>query len=568
MKRVKSGRTGRVGWRFRFTDPVTGNRSHRTFWYLDKQKAQDRFKQFMDERQARKDGLRSYPGWHMSYVDFVAKFIDEALISSERRRKRLKQVLERNELELQVVSDFTELGQMTAQCQKVEKTRGDVYVRQTLQPALKQLTSWAASIGLLPHSPLANWRKIPRRTEPKRRRAFLPDQVNAILAAADERDAMFGRKYRTAVVFKALLLAGNRPGAVLASKVGDLTEDRIVLPPGNGKKRNGLAFLPPVFVRELRQHLLIRGSPGVNEPLFVSPEGKPADRDNLRDEFVACMLLAFVRMCWEAGDPLAQEVEPVEVAGLIYSGRVRGFDGAPAKDPKKIAWRERHVQAIEELTAKLKPQVDRLHEGRDMYALRKTHISWAMRLADPLSVKVQVGHAPQDVTERFYDDPALVDPMQSAQAVWDVLTGEALLARDRRGARQLRLAVGAEGMTDPGAPNGLMCPEIAPEVDPKADHTDGTGSSDPSRENRPKSQVHAHPRDRRGATRGIRTHDLRFTKCHKQHTYMSADARPCSQALPPCGITAIRVFAHVRGRPAVDAFRGLQNGLHDLACST
>ena len=35
-KRVTSGRTGRTGWRFRFRDPVTGSRTHRTFWVSEK----------------------------------------------------------------------------------------------------------------------------------------------------------------------------------------------------------------------------------------------------------------------------------------------------------------------------------------------------------------------------------------------------------------------------------------------------------------------------------------------------------------------------------------------------
>jgi len=60
-----------------------------------------------------------------------------------------------------------------------------------------------------------------------------------------------------------------------------------------------------------------------------------------------------------------------------------------------------------------------------MYALRKTHISWARRLVNADSVKLQVGHAPQDIEERHYLD--LVDAKKSSQAVWDVLTGSRTL---------------------------------------------------------------------------------------------------------------------------------------------
>ena len=68
--------------------------------------------------------------------------------------------------------------------------------------------------------------------------------------------------------------------------------------------------------------------------------------------------------------------------------------------------------------------VARFCENQDMYALRKTHISWARRLVNADSVKLQVGHAPQDVEERHYLD--LVDARESAQAVGDMLTAKAL----------------------------------------------------------------------------------------------------------------------------------------------
>ncbi|HEY3323412.1 MAG TPA: hypothetical protein VGP72_23355 [Planctomycetota bacterium] len=56
-----------------------------------------------------------------------------------------------------------------------------------------------------------------------------------------------------------------------------------------------------------------------------------------------------------------------------------------------------------------------------MYCLRKTHISWARRLVNADTVKLQVGHAPQDIEERLYLN--LVVARVSAQAVWNVLTG-------------------------------------------------------------------------------------------------------------------------------------------------
>lgn len=501
LKRVVSKRTGKVGYWCRTSDPATGKRKKMTFWFSERREAEKALRRWLEEREAVKLGLPDYSGWQMSFPEIVEKFLEEAPISSDRRRKRLKQVLERNDLGLDVVSDFSDLGKMTARCRKVVPKRGDVHVGHTLQPALKQLTAWATSVGLLPHDPLSKWKKIQRQTEPRKRHAFLPDEVNGITAAANERDAFLDRACPTAVAFKALLLTGNRPGVVLAAKVGDLRDGRIVLPPGNGKKRNGMAFLPPAFAAELRSYLAARGNPGLDAPLFASPRGEGADPTNISHEFRQCMALAFVRMCWPTSDPLAQEVQPTEVARMILSGRARGFDGTPPSDPKKIARRRHRVQAVQRVAAKIGPEVARLMENRDMYALRKTHISWARQIANHDSVKAQVGHAPQDVEERFYLD--LVDASQSAQAVWDVLTGKIELAGARRRRRFLKLAAGAESAMARAEDANEVAPVLAPKT--------GTSGSDTAGVDAVAPQVRARREDRCGATRGIRTHDLRFT---------------------------------------------------------
>ena len=78
-----------------------------------------------------------------------------------------------------------------------------------------------------------------------------------------------------------------------------------------------------------------------------------------------------------------------------------------------------------------------------MYNLKHTHISWARRLkVNPDSVKAQVGHAPQDVAERFYLD--LVDLQESPLAVWSVLTGERDLQSNHTKADLQLRAVGDE----------------------------------------------------------------------------------------------------------------------------
>ena len=98
----------------------------------------------------------------------------------------------------------------------------------------------------------------------------------------------------------------------------------------------------------------------------------------------------------------------------------------------------------------------RLLDGRDLYALRKTHVSWARRLVNPDSVRVQVGHAPQDIEERHYSDARLVDARASAEAVWRTLAGEAV--RDSRP----RLALAAGGEVDPNRDPARVYPEGKP----------------------------------------------------------------------------------------------------------
>jgi len=296
-KRVKSKRAGRTGYRYRYTDPATGGRTHKTFWLPERREADRAFSEHMASREAVRIGLPDNSGWQMSYGKFLSRFLDEAPIASDDRRRKLARILERNELGLSIVSELANPGPLTSKCRKLARSRGDVYVRDTLQQALKQMTAWAASGGVISYDPLASWKKIPRKSEKRKRSAFLPEQVRAILEAAGERDEIYGRDYPSPIVFKAVLFTGNRPGVLLATKVLDFDPavGRIILPEANGNKRSGAAFLPPAFVQELVAYLVLRGTPGAGEPLFLSPKGSKPDGVNVSHEFTSCMILAFVK---------------------------------------------------------------------------------------------------------------------------------------------------------------------------------------------------------------------------------------------------------------------------------
>mgnify|MGYP001558429190 CR=1 FL=1 len=159
--RVKSGKTGRSGWCFRFTDPVTGRRTHKTFWFGERREAETAFRLFLEGRDSKRLNLPDHSGWCMSYQDLVKRFLVEAPISTERRRARLQLVLGRNECGLQVGSDLAHIGKLSATCRKVQEKKGEHYAVFSLQAALKQLSRWAACVALLPHDPLGGWKRLP-----------------------------------------------------------------------------------------------------------------------------------------------------------------------------------------------------------------------------------------------------------------------------------------------------------------------------------------------------------------------------------------------------------------------
>jgi integrase len=418
-KSVKSGRSGRRGWRYRYTDPLNRQRSSITIWLSERREADRGFKEFMDGREAKRLGLPDKSGWQMSFDNLAAKFIAEAPLASEDRRERLRLVFERNELDLAIVADLADLGKLTAACLKLIPKHGDNYVVFSIQRSLKQMSRWAASVGILPHDPLHPWARLPWSGQKRHRKAFLPKEISAVFQAAADYDAVFGHKHPSGMVFATLLLSGNRPGAVVGAKIGDLDQDKIQLPPGNGKKRNGSATLPAAFVAELRKYIALRPGAGVDDPLLVSHKGQSVNRQNISQYFERCMILASVRSVWPSD--AHSEATPFDVAHRIYTGKLRGLNGSAATDPMKRALQAEHKAAVEKLAERLEPMVRRFLEGRDMYCLRKTHISWARQLASPDAVRLQVGHAARDVEEKHYLD--FVDARLSSQAVWDVLTG-------------------------------------------------------------------------------------------------------------------------------------------------
>jgi integrase len=418
------------GYQLRYTHPITKQRRKHTFRIHEVRKAEKAAFKFLDGLHGQAEGLPDDSGWKMLFPELVTKFLDEAPISTETRRKKLRKALENNYLGVLCGADFTRKGTLTAKCQRLRSDRGDEFVRKTVQQPLKQVTAWAASIDLFPYDPLARWKRLPRLTEAPRKRAWSSLEMRAFLAACRELDALIERKFPTTVIFKALLITGNRPGAVLRSTVGSLQAHRIYLHPGKGKKRNGKAYIPPAFHSELSEYIKLRGNPGAKESLFVSPEGAEVDLRNLRQTFTESATLAAVRLDWPSEMPEALTVKPIEVCNAILKGKIK-LCGAPPRTAEAIEKRDQKIAAIQTVLNHLKPLVETRLQDRPMYSFRKTHRTWAKQFVGDDAVRLQCGWASAEISEKHYLDDDFNDAGESAAAVWKVLIGELQLKSER-----------------------------------------------------------------------------------------------------------------------------------------
>ncbi|MGD0088571.1 MAG: hypothetical protein ABSE73_01500, partial [Planctomycetota bacterium] len=93
---VISKKTNRKGYRGRYTDPISGERKQHTEWFSDRRMAEDAWKIFLDNLNARATGLPDNSGWKLPYSVIVERFIAEAPITTDRRRNQLESKLQHN----------------------------------------------------------------------------------------------------------------------------------------------------------------------------------------------------------------------------------------------------------------------------------------------------------------------------------------------------------------------------------------------------------------------------------------------------------------------------------------
>lgn len=350
------------GWQFRAVDPVTHRRVKRTETVAGKTAACEAFRLWLRGRQRVAAGLPDESGWTMPYATLVQTFLAQAPIATERRRKQLRRVLERNELHLQVAADLAHTGALTQKLLKVSQATGTHYARFNVQAFLKQLTAWAASARVLPTDPLAHWARIAWEGRELIRRPLEPHEMAAIL----ERAEAHGRAWRAVMSPRkpllALLLTGARPTALLHAKVRDLRNGRIYLPAGQGRKRNGQAALPAAFFAELQAAR--QGAPK-DAPLFVGMKGTSLDRIRLGRQFNS--FLQAVGITDERVDMYCLRATHITWArARVNPDSVRSQVGHAGRDVE-----ERHYLGVVDPRASADAVWTILQEAMQLQALRK-----------------------------------------------------------------------------------------------------------------------------------------------------------------------------------------------------
>src|ERR1043165_7963641 len=109
LKKVVSKKTGRVGFRARCLDPLTGQRTQQTFWVAERADAELAFQKFMSNRGKRAYNLPAETGWQLPYGELVERFLKDSGCSVG-RTERLRECLTRNPLNIAVLGEFSTRG--------------------------------------------------------------------------------------------------------------------------------------------------------------------------------------------------------------------------------------------------------------------------------------------------------------------------------------------------------------------------------------------------------------------------------------------------------------------------
>lgn len=219
-------------------------------------------------------------------------------------------------------------------------------------PTVGMVLAYAVDRKLIPSNPMRGgsplWKAEPSEKEPK---PFSPDEVKAVLGAADQVNKGFGPLLRFG------LCLGARHGEVRALNVGDLLPDGRVsihrtysqgaLKERTKNRKSRVVSLLPIagldpdqVLREVRA--LAKGRP-VAAPLFLSPHGERVTEGSLKERWNRVIDLSGVERrepeqwfrhtlaCYEAtntGNPFLIAAQLGDTVGIVTKHYAKAFEAA------------------------------------------------------------------------------------------------------------------------------------------------------------------------------------------------------------------------------------------------
>jgi integrase len=393
-------RTGNYVWRR--TDERTGRRVKKSTGTTHLGLARKTAIDFEQDYQKEKVGLETAKDWTVELKPLAEEWIKAqkgevgALFLPQKEMRILRAL---RDLGLKTAADLDNVARVHDRLMRLESTgKTRTTLRRAYQDVLRQFASWLAeNKRYLERNPLLSWKPIKTSTSSatkpsKKRRALLPDEVARTLLASDRLDAVYGRSNSPSETFLMLLVTASRPGALLSRNVKhfDQAARRVDLGPSVGKKRRGAGALDEKTAAELTASVEGRAD---DDPLLLSPEGTRPTIERLRDQWREAFGLALVDALWPAGEPRDFEVARFTNRSL-FSKRVRVNRGGNPRRKEKLEELGALERSVKRVMDAIGAEWNRRFEGVDVYALRKTHRTWAeLRGVPAIIIDKQLGHA-------------------------------------------------------------------------------------------------------------------------------------------------------------------------------
>jgi hypothetical protein len=170
----------------------------------------------------------------------------------------------------------------------------------------------------------------------------------------------------------------------------DQAAHRVDLGPSVGKKRRGAGALDEKTAEELAASVEGRAE---DDSLLLSPEGTRPTIERLRDQWREAFGLGLVDALWPDGEPRDFEVARFTNRSL-FSKRVRVNRGGNPRLKDKLEELGDIERSVKRVMEAIGADWNRRFEGVDVYALRKTHRTWAeLRGVPAIIIDKQLGHA-------------------------------------------------------------------------------------------------------------------------------------------------------------------------------